>query len=239
MRMNDKAIALIKRSEGLELTAYFCPAGVPTAAWGHTGQDVTAEDVRAKRKFSMKQAERWLADDYRKFEVGVLAACTLAPSDNQLGAMTCLAFNIGLAAFRKSSVLKAHNRADFPAAARAFGLWNKATVGGRKVVLPGLVARRAAEAALYAEPDSIDAGEYGIPQAVEAEKPMSESRTVRAGTLAAAAPVLGMIAEASRQVAEIRDSLGPWLPWALVSAGIAAGAWVIYERWQQRQRGEA
>lgn len=237
--MNPRALEILKRSEGLVLMAYFCPAGIPTAGWGHTGPDVTADDVRAKRKYTMEQAEKWLADDLRKFEEGVIACCQIVPNDNQLGAMTCLAYNIGLAAFRKSSVLKAHNEAEFPAAARAFGLWNKATVGGRKVVLPGLVSRRAAEAALYAEPDSWDAGDYGIPQAIEAEKPMSESRTVQAGTLAAAAPALGMMAEAARQVAEIREAMGEWLPYALVAVGIAAGVWVIWERFGQRKRGEA
>lgn len=235
--MNDTAIDIIKRSEGLRLTAYLCPAGVPTIGYGHTGPDVTREQV-GKRKISAKAAEALLLNDYEEVERGILPSCRVLPNENQLGAMVCLAFNIGLGALKSSSVLKAHNRGDFAAAARAFALWNRATVGGKKVVLPGLVSRRAAEAALYLEP--VEGGDReALPQAVEPEKPLTQSRTIQAGTVAAAAPALGMIAEAARQVAEIRDALGPWLPYALVAVGIIAGCWVIYERFGQRKRGEA
>lgn len=247
--MNPKALDILKRSEGLRLTAYRCSAGVPTIGFGHTGPDVRPEHV-GKRKISANAAEALLLHDYEATEAGVLGACSLHPTENQLGAMVCLAFNIGMGwsgtkkaagerdGFRQSSVLRAHNRGDVAAAAKAFALWNKATVDGKKVALPGLVTRRAAEAALYLTPDD-GAEAVALPQSVEPEKPLSESRTVRAGTLAAAAPALGMIAEASRQVAEIRDSLGPWLPWVLIAAGVAAGAWVIWERFGQRERGEA
>ncbi len=64
---------------------------------------------------------------------------------NMLGAMVSLAYNIGLGAFGKSSVLKNHLARRYANAAASFNLWNK---GGGKV-LPGLVRRRAAEAVLY------------------------------------------------------------------------------------------
>jgi lysozyme len=59
--------------------------------------------------------------------------------------MVSLAYNIGMAAFGRSSVLHRHNAGAHDKAADAFLLWNKA--GGK--VLPGLVRRRNAERALY------------------------------------------------------------------------------------------
>lgn len=63
----------------------------------------------------------------------------------QKAAMTSLAYNIGIGAFSRSTVLKRHRAGDYAGAAAAFGMWNKA--GGR--VMKGLVRRREAEAKLY------------------------------------------------------------------------------------------
>jgi lysozyme len=59
--------------------------------------------------------------------------------------MVALAYNIGLAGFRRSSVLHHHNAGNKAAAGNAFRLWNKA--GGK--VLAGLTRRREAERLLY------------------------------------------------------------------------------------------
>lgn len=64
---------------------------------------------------------------------------------NQKAAMTSLCYNIGPIAFARSTVAKAHRAGNYPAAADAFRLWDKA--GGR--VMKGLVRRREAERALY------------------------------------------------------------------------------------------
>ena len=69
-------------------------------------------------------------------------------TDNQFGAMVSLAYNIGIGQFLSSSVLRFHLTGDHHDAAAAFRAWDKA--GGR--ALPGLVTRRAAEAALYLTP---------------------------------------------------------------------------------------
>jgi lysozyme len=64
--------------------------------------------------------------------------------------MCSLAYNIGIGNFLGSSVLRFHRAGEHHEAAAAFNAWNKG--GGR--VLPGLVRRRAAEAALYLTPDA-------------------------------------------------------------------------------------
>ncbi len=63
----------------------------------------------------------------------------------QFDAMVGFAFNCGEAALKSSTLLKKHLAGDHAGAAKEFARWNK---GGGKV-LPGLVKRRAAEAALY------------------------------------------------------------------------------------------
>lgn len=70
-------------------------------------------------------------------------------SSDELEAVTeelvSLAYNIGLSALARSTVLRLHRAGDYAGAAKAFAMWNKA--GGR--VLAGLTRRRAAEAELY------------------------------------------------------------------------------------------
>lgn len=135
------ALAIIQASEGLRLEAYQCPAGRWTIGYGHTG------DVTEGMTITEHQAEVVLALDLERFEAAV---DRLAPgaNANQRGALVSLAFNIGVKAFEGSWVLRAHRAGDHAGAASGFGRWIHA--GGK--VLPGLVKRRAAEAALYLEP---------------------------------------------------------------------------------------
>jgi lysozyme len=136
--MNDAGIELIKSFEGLRLKAYRCSAGVLTIGYGHTSGVTEGQEI------DEAEAERLLREDIAEFEAGVLRVAT-DPTPNQFSAMVSLAFNIGLAAFGRSTVLRKHNAGDHADAAEAFMLWNKA--GGR--VLQGLIRRRAAERALY------------------------------------------------------------------------------------------
>ena len=90
------------------------------------------------------ESTRLLRADLAKFEAGVNA---LAPvtTQGQFDALVSFAFNVGLANFKGSTLLKKHNAGDYAGAAAQFPLWNKAA--GK--VLPGLVKRRAAEAQIY------------------------------------------------------------------------------------------
>lgn len=132
-------LALIKEFEGLELKAYLCPAKVWTIGYGSTGPHVTPGQV-----ITEAQAEARLQRDLDRFEDAVARAAPGA-TQAQFDAMTSLAFNIGIGAFLKSSVLRLHKAGEHRAAAEAFGMWVKG--GGR--VLPGLQRRRAKEADLY------------------------------------------------------------------------------------------
>lgn len=138
------AVEEIARSEGCRLVAYRDIAGIWTIGWGHT------KGVRVGDIITQEEADRRLLDELHGFAEGVIERLARPASAWQFGAMVSLAYNIGLAAFAGSSVLRAHNAGDFAAARRAFELWNKATIDGRKQVVAGLAARRAREGALYA-----------------------------------------------------------------------------------------
>lgn len=141
MKTNPAGIALIKQFEGVKLEAYTCPAGIWTIGYGHTGPEVHKGQV-----ITQAEADRILVADLAKFEKGIGAFIgTAHTTENQFAAMVALAFNIGVGAFGKSSVLRHHNQGNTELAAESFLLWNKA--GG--AVLPGLNRRRKAERELY------------------------------------------------------------------------------------------
>lgn len=131
----------IKGFEALRLTAYKpTPKDVWTIGYGHT------RGVKQGDKITREQADAFFHEDLDIFASGVWENVSMFPTtQNQFDAMVSLAFNIGLGAFEKSSVLRYHSRGDYLKAEASFGLWNKQA--GK--VLNGLTKRRAAEAKLY------------------------------------------------------------------------------------------
>jgi lysozyme len=145
MKVNSEGYALIKKFEGCRLKAYKCPANVWTIGYGNTfyedGMKVKEGDVITQQR----------AEELAKFIIDQFAV-TIEPfiqkplNDNQFSACVSLAYNIGTAGFKRSSVFRKLNVNPLDATiADSFRLWNK---GGGKV-LKGLVRRREAEIALY------------------------------------------------------------------------------------------
>lgn len=146
-RINDAGLALIKRFEGLELTAYRDAVGVLTIGYGHTGPDVKREMT-----ITHGEAERLLLSDLSRFENGVEAMLTgYQATDGEFSAMVSLSFNIGLANLATSTLLKRHKLGNRIGAANAFLMWDKARnpATGQLRQLPGLIRRREAERKLY------------------------------------------------------------------------------------------
>lgn len=229
MRTSTDGIELIKSFEGCKLRAYKDVVGVWTIGYGHTGPD-----VKFGMEITSRQAGALLADDLRRFEDAVRAATLGKANQHQFDAMVSLAFNIGIAGFNRSTVLKAHNRRDFAAASRAFSLWNKA--GGKP--WPGLTRRRAAEAALYLQSDEAEA----MPQVIEPERGMSASGINRAATAAGATASLAAVSETVSTVSGIKsgiDGLGDWLLPVLLVAVVALCAYIVWSRYSQRKGGWA
>jgi lysozyme len=142
--INDQGLALIKRFEGLRLDAYQDVAGIWTIGYGHI------RGVTPGMQITEAQADQALRDDLVGTEAAVNSAVgDAATTDNQFSAMVVLCFNIGSANYRSSTVLREHLAGNYPAAADAFLLWNKAHVNGVLQVVAGLTNRRTAERTLY------------------------------------------------------------------------------------------
>lgn len=220
MRMTPEGLALIRQFEGFRGEAYRCPAGIWTIGYGHTTR-AGPPSVVPGMTMSEARAREVLEADVERVAEGVRASLTRRVSDPQFSALVSFAFNVGVGAFRSSSVLRAVNAGDFAAVPRRLQLWVK---GGGKV-LPGLVRRRAAEAAMFvAGADHRAAsGPVASPRPLDG-KPLGRSTTVVAAVIAALATVLpGLL------------PLAAGWPGGLVPvlAGLAAAAWIIRERWRK------
>ncbi|MEM7255193.1 MAG: lysozyme [Pseudomonadota bacterium] len=139
LRVNDDCIALIKASEGVRLEAYVGPAGHWLIGYGH------AAGVTEGQRISAREAEQLLRDDLRSLERDVLAMVETNLNQGQFSALVCLAYNIGIGNFRRSTVLKKVNAGSWGEAADAFAMWNK--VNGESNA--HLTKRRAKERAMF------------------------------------------------------------------------------------------
>jgi GH24 family phage-related lysozyme (muramidase) len=112
-----------------------------TIGWGTTGADVKPGVI-----WTQQQCDARLASDIAGFAAKVAAAIGSAPTtQHQFDAMVSFAYNVGVTNLANSTLLRLHKAGDFAGAEQQFARWNKAA--GK--ILPGLVKRRAAEAALY------------------------------------------------------------------------------------------
>lgn len=137
--MNLEALyILIRRFEGCRLTPYYCPAGFLTCGWGSTGPDVFPG-----QKWTQDYADRRMYADALKFAKGTLALCPNL-TGQQLCAIADFSYNLGLGRLKSSTLRKRINSGDFDSARSELMRWVRG--GGR--ILPGLVIRRKAEAAL-------------------------------------------------------------------------------------------
>ncbi len=139
MKTSDNGIEFIKRHEGLRLEAYQDSVGVWTIGYGSTG------GVRPGDVINEAQAETLLRIDLQTAEREVNRHL-LPLKQHQFDSLASLVFNIGIGAFRKSTLLKRLKMdVNHPDIVNQFNRW---VYGGGKI-LPGLVRRRREEANLY------------------------------------------------------------------------------------------
>lgn len=139
-QINQAGFELIKSFESCVLHVYKDAVGLPTIGWGHL--------IKAGEKFTtitQEEADELFRRDLASFESAVASLVRATLTDNQFSALVSLAFNIGTANFKDSTLLRLLNHGEYRLAADQFGRWNKAK--GR--VLKGLTRRRAAERALF------------------------------------------------------------------------------------------
>ena len=121
--------------ESLRLNSYPDIVGTPTICYGET------KNVKLGQKATKEECDAKLAARLVEFNNGVNSCVTWNLRDNERAASVSLAYNIGVDAFCKSTVVSRFNAGDKAGACDAFLMWNKA--GGK--VVQGLVNRRQKE----------------------------------------------------------------------------------------------
>lgn len=148
IRVPPQAVELAKRFEGFHRVPradpgrarpYICPAGYWTIGYGHLCGPKHPPITEA-------EAEAYLARDLQTALAATLRYCPVLATEpeGRLAAIVDFTFNLGAGRLQTSTLRRRVNQRDWTAAASELQRW---VYGGGKV-LPGLVARRAAESVL-------------------------------------------------------------------------------------------
>lgn len=129
------ATPLVAQYEGLRTKAYLDPIGIATVCYGET------ENIELGMEFTTTQCTQMLAAKLGTFAIAVDTLVKPEVKPEVLAAFSSLAYNIGIGAFQKSSVLRLANEGKTKEACDFMLNYNKA--GGK--VFPGLVKRRKSE----------------------------------------------------------------------------------------------
>jgi lysozyme len=142
----DIAAVLCRKFEGLRLRPYLCFAGYPTIGYGTVNKPDGTKVSMDDPPISKETAEDWLMQELAAtYLPGVLRASPgLLGHPQTLGALTDFAYNLGVPRYRSSTLRKRIDAQDWAGAKQELSRWVYG--GGKK--LPGLIRRRAAEAAL-------------------------------------------------------------------------------------------
>ena len=135
---SQAGIDLIKEFEGCELKAYYCPAGILTIGYGHTGPDVLLGMT-----ITLEKAEALLVEDLHYFEHEVRKLINVPLKQQEFDAIVSFTYNVGAGNLSSSTFRRRMNNGDSkPQCFREeFMRW----VNGPNGPLPGLVRRREAE----------------------------------------------------------------------------------------------
>ena len=146
MKLNNSGYLLITEFEGFSAKPYLCSAKVPTIGFGNTyytnGTKITLLDKPITRVQAFEMFKH-IAD---KFASKVSKLVTNPLNQNQFNALVSLAYNIGIAAFTNSTLLKKVNiNHNDKSIELEFLKWNKVN----KKEVAGLTRRRLYESKVY------------------------------------------------------------------------------------------
>lgn len=237
MKTSDHGIAFIKRWEGVKLKAYLCPANVWTIGVGHTAAMGDPKPVSGM-KITEAEADDILRRDLRSIERDVIAAVKVHVNQRQFDTLVSFVFNVGIGAFRKSTLLKKLNANGYDEVPSELMKWTRA--GGR--VVQGLVNRRKAEADMWRGASTDQKPDADMPQQVDPPRKMRQSKEGNAALLAGGAASITAASDVAKQLQETGDNLTSVLDLlknpnfvVLVLVVIAAGA-IWYWRKQRMDK---
>jgi lysozyme len=138
-------VELVAAFEGFQPRAYLCPGRVWTIGYGTTRWADGRRVATGDGPIDEAAARRLLARDLADAAEAVDALVDVPLAEGERAALISFVHNLGRGAFSASTLLQKLNLGQRDGAAGEFARWNRG--GGR--VLPGLIRRRAAEAALF------------------------------------------------------------------------------------------
>ena len=218
-KISEHGLAKLKQWEGLRTKAYRDDGGVWTIGYGHTAM-AGAPKPHAGMVISTEEAEKILLKDLVQYEAAVESLVKVELNDNQFAALVSFVYNIPLAKFKKSTLLKKLNAGNYDAVPNELMKW----INVDRKKNQGLVNRRRAEGYLWME-GAFVASKNVVPEPKK-ENPVLNMKM--AGQVAGAATGLGAIAAGS----------GP-VQWALAAIMVILVAFVCYGLFKQMKDAEA
>lgn len=137
--VSPQGLEFIKQWEGCKLASYLDGGGVWTVGYGHTS------GVFAGMSISQEDAEALLMEDIFPVETAINQYVNVELNSHQADALISFVFNVGINAFKKSTLLKFLNGGDYLRAADEFLRW--CYDNGTRI--QGLANRREAERELF------------------------------------------------------------------------------------------
>ncbi|MEL4016905.1 lysozyme [Dryocola clanedunensis] len=135
---------LITDQEGIKYTPYLDPIGIPTVCAGVTGTDVVMG-----KTYTKAECDKLLYKHMLPAVKSVDSSVKVPLNDYQKAALYSFSYNVGVGAFKSSTLLKKLNQGDIPGACDQLRRWTYA--GGKQ--WKGLITRRELERQLcYGKP---------------------------------------------------------------------------------------
>lgn len=139
MRLSDSGLTLLKSLESCGLAPYKDSKGVWTDGYGNTHNVIPGVSI------SQDEADTMLLDNVIDTEQAISRLIKVDLTQNQFDALVIFAFNIGVTAFKNSTLLLMLNAGHYTDASEQFSVWDKCA--GKTLL--GLVRRRETEKELF------------------------------------------------------------------------------------------
>lgn len=156
MKLSNEGYEFIKKHEAVMNKVYSDPVGLLTGGIGHliepTDRNPNGFEWKEGDKVDEFQVFRWFSQDVAESTEAVNRLVITKLSQKGFDALVSFVFNVGVTAFRRSTLLRKLNAGLVEEAAEEFPRWNKA----RGKVLPGLVKRRAEERKLFLQGELVE-----------------------------------------------------------------------------------
>jgi lysozyme len=155
MRLSERGLELLREFEGFRDRAYPDPGsrdGLPvTIGYGSTRYE-DGSPIKLGDTITRERADEMLRREVAETEGAVDRLVTVPLAQSQFDALVSFAFNVGLGALTRSTLLRLLNAGDYAGAADQFLSWNK----NDGAVMEGLTRRRQRERAMFTMPPGID-----------------------------------------------------------------------------------